>query len=220
MNDDRHEVIHFGLTFAVSADEPGALRSTIDALEMAAARVVFDPAQRVLVAGGGLGGTSLILALRHGPANVITYEPNRPIAELARAEIRVDGERLEWHVAALTGTPDLRRRFLPGHWVSGHLAGDDENLDNADPALEVSALEINIALERHGCRQLLLDVEGGEAEILEVLDWSRLDAAVIETHEDGWLPSRIAAAAWEAGLRLRTCTQRNDEYYVVGVSRA
>jgi hypothetical protein len=71
----------------------------------------------------------------------------------------------------------------------------------------VQTLALDQAVKMHGATALVLDIEGAEWAALRGLDWTPIQAAVVEVHEsiirrDGHEPGDIRAWMEGAGLRV------------------
>lgn len=153
----------------------GTMYAAWEGPEVEAARLVLYPHRRVLCAGFGLGLVAACVALHVGGAHyVIGYEPNSALWELAR-DVVVNGQRMDVYHACLGVETGLARLGDAQHW-QGRAA-------RQHPEGDVPMLSLREVLARHSVRQVVLDVEGGERELLLSLPSGALDGAVVEFHD-------------------------------------
>lgn len=162
---------------------------------------VLRPADRVLIAGGGLGWLALVAAAVVTPARVVVYEPNAERCRIIWGGLRIDDQWVcavhQGAVAATDGTVALARS--PEHWSMDTLANDGER---------VPGYALDTLIVRHQSTVLALDIEGGEHAVLPVSTLAGLRAAVIEVHRGDLAPILLHLAG--VGLRV-TATRRRDD---------
>ncbi|MCB8839398.1 FkbM family methyltransferase [Aurantimonas sp. VKM B-3413] len=151
--------------------------------EVRLARAVIGPHDRVLELGGGMGVVTSALAGIVGDAAVLTYEPNPAVVERARANLSLNGHAVEIRQRlcrpASTGATHAAFRLAEVFWASGLDRGEAEGR-----LIEVAVDPLETVIATHRATILVMDIEGGELEILETADLSPLRAMIFETHED------------------------------------
>ncbi|MEM7566702.1 MAG: FkbM family methyltransferase [Pseudomonadota bacterium] len=173
----------------------GILKGWYEASEVKVARALLKPEDRVVELGAGLGMVTCALSAIVGPANVIAFEPNAEIAPRARHHLALNGfdTRVEEGLcrprACLAQTQQARPespakarfRLAKAFWASGLEA---EGRDGGDgPLVDVAVRPLEDVLAAHRASILVMDIEGGEIEILEEADLTGLRAIALETHE-------------------------------------
>ena len=169
----------------------GMLKGWYEASEVRLARALLKPQDRVVELGAGLGVVSCTIASLIGPEALISFEANPAIAERARQNTRRNGFEA-WIEQAVcrprgvlgdtSGTATFR--LSEAFWASGLEDGTDapgRSPTTGHIDVPVRALEDVIA--EHRATVLVMDIEGGEIEILERADLSGLRALTFETHE-------------------------------------
>ncbi len=181
----------------------GILKGWYEASEVRVARALLTPEDRVVELGAGLGMVTCALSAIVGPANVIAFEPNTEIAPRARHHLALNGfdTRVEEGLcrprASLATAPDARSsdarsandtrpnkarfRLAKAFWASGLDAEGREGGDG--PLVDVPVRPLEDVLTEHRASVLVMDIEGGELEILEDTDLTGLRALAFETHE-------------------------------------
>ena len=191
----------------------GMLKGWYEASEVRLARALLQPGDRVVELGAGLGVVSCTIASLVGADALISFEANPEIAERARCNTAHNGfaVRVEQTVcrprAVLDETPGTASfRLSEAFWASGLEDGSDapgRSPNTGHIAVPVRPLEDVLA--EHRASVLVMDIEGGEIEILEETDLSGLRALTFETHEAHVGRSRTNAAirsACERGFEI------------------
>ncbi len=148
--------------------------------EVNAARAIIDKSDRVLELGSGLGVVACAISSIVGAANMVGFEPNGSVAARARRNLALNGfepriEELICRPAAAGGTSsDFYIADI--FWASSRDAGKGKRI-----SVPVTSLEDEIAA--HRANVLVMDIEGGEIEILERADLSPIRAIIFESHE-------------------------------------
>lgn len=155
-----------------------------EADEIAGALAVVRPGDRVLELGAGLGVVSAVVAARAQPAAVLSYEANPELIPHIRALHAANGlsDRIELRNAVLTAGPDqpptrtfhLRTSFLGSSLI------DDETRETRP--VEVPTADVEAVLAEFRPDVLIVDIEGGELELLTQTRLRGIRALVIELH--------------------------------------
>ncbi len=152
--------------------------------EIAGALAVTRPGDRVLELGAGIGIVGAVIARNRAPARMISFEANPNLVEHIEALYRLnrlDGV-IELRNQVLVAGPD-RPDTLPFHvhnsYLGSSLAGDGrkarETVDIPTAGFEALRQELRPDV-------IVMDIEGGELEILEHADLGGVRAMVIEFH--------------------------------------
>jgi FkbM family methyltransferase len=176
-----------GVTIAV---DPGWPRTILDKLydgsyELSEAQVLLAtlrPGDRYLELGAGIGVLTTIACRILGDGNGTAVEADPAFAEVAADTAERNGHRPAILNAALTNDGAPERRFYVCHdfWNSSLLPSSDAN-ETVVPARPFLA-----ELERTRATYLLVDIEGGEAELLAPELPTSVRAVCVEVH-----PNRI-----------------------------
>ncbi len=175
----------------------GILKGWYEASEVRVARALLTPEDRVVELGAGLGMVTCALSAIVGPAHVIAFEPNAEIAPRARHHLALNGfdTRVEEGLCRPRACLDAasgarssdarpakaRFRLAKVFWASGLDAEGREGGDG--PLVDVAVRPLEDVLTEHRATVLVMDIEGGELEILEKADLAGLRALAFETHE-------------------------------------
>lgn len=173
---------------------------------------VVRPGMRAIVAGGGFGWLACVTAAIVGPDHVTVYEAQPALATILGHNVRVDGRPLRVHRLALSDTTGDGWLWEHPYWAAASMSRDREAHGRKIP---VQTLALDQAVRMHGATALVLDIEGAEWAALRGLDWTPIQAAVIEVHEtiirrDGHEPGDIRTWLEGAGLRVVAEAVRAD----------
>lgn len=158
----------------------------------------------VLEIGCGAGFIATLCARRVGSERVTCYEANPALLPRIRATFAANGVSPTLVNAALGRDAGEVRLFVEREFVSSSLTprGPD-----AEP-VRVRMLPINEELRRIRPTCLVVDVEGGESELLPAIDWRGIRKLAIDLHPDviGEARARELVALLAAqGFRERRC---------------
>lgn len=151
----------------------------------------FGAGDRVLEVGSSIGAVSLVLGRTVGVENFIGYEANPELMPDALENFRANGLLLTYHTAVLRN----RVRGGAGGLVDFHINKDfwissltwvRETVRTVQ--VPVLCLEDEIAKFQANC--LMMDIEGGEYDLLEYADLNGIQKIFMELH---YWPSRERA---------------------------
>ena len=159
-----------------------------EAHEAQAAAKRVRTGNRVLELGGGVGYIASICAGLTDPKNVVTVEANPDMLPVIRANLDRNGYQdvtlIHGAVAGLDETKnpiDFERKKT--FWA-GRLAGEDSN---PDAVVQVPHLSLKALLNQYRPHVVIMDIEGAELDILEVMQTRHLfdpiRITLVETHE-------------------------------------
>lgn len=168
----------------------------------------------VMEIGAGIGFLSAYCAKRIGSERVFAYEANPALMELIERTYAANGVAPALHNAML-GEGAGRTPFYVGaeFWaataVKSAYAGERE--------IEVEQLDLNSEIARIRPSFLIIDIEGGEGELLPLADLSAVRKICIETHphvlgNDG--VTRLLALLFERGFVLDLGVVRKHVFYL------
>lgn len=188
-------------------------KGTYEAHECDLVERVARPGDRVLEIGTGIGLVSLVATRICGEGRVFSYEANPDLEPVIRGNFRLNG----W-------TPDLTMRAVTSHGrdlpffrcsnvisssvVDRNLAGDE---------IVVESLAIDDLIDERRPSVVVMDVEGGEVDLLSTADLSRVRILIVEMHPHivgeekiAMLVGNIEAKGFRlADARHKTCLFQN-----------
>jgi FkbM family methyltransferase len=177
----------------MDADEPrlaqaleALRRGTYEGRETRLAKALLRPGMRVMELGTCTGYVAMQAARIVGPQNVFCYEAHPDNADLARRHFAANGMAITLTHGVLAprrllgpAAPRSVTFYLSGSLVSSALTA--EGMRRARP-VEVARLCLEDEIARHAATVLIVDIEGGEVELLGEADLAGIDAIMMETH--------------------------------------
>jgi FkbM family methyltransferase len=147
----------------------------------------------VLEFGGGLGFVSTLCAKRIGSERVFCYEANPAMIQVIRATYKLNGVAPTL-TQGLLGDNDGEAELFVGEHFDG--ASAVPCLADAKK-VQVPAFAINPVIRRLRPTFLIMDIEGGERDLVPAIDFSGIQKMILELH-----PRRIG----DKGMRrVRQC---------------
>lgn len=148
----------------------------------------LEPGDVVLEIGAGVGFTSTLAARRVGDRNVFCYEANPALVERIRRTHSLNGVAPTVVNAVLGRGAGEARFYVRADFSTSSLVGSPD-----EPSVPVPQLDLDTELRRSGANCLVLDVEGAEAELVPLIDWTTIEKLVLELHPKILGPERTAA---------------------------
>ena len=172
-----------GVRIDVSAVDPvvvGFMRAgTYEAGELRALETALRPGDVVMELGTGIGLLSTFCAQRVGSGRVFTFEANPELEPLIRGTFRLNAVEPTLAMCLLGERPGEAEFYVhQAFW--GSTAVDRAG---AARSVRVPVRPLNEAIARIRPSLLLMDIEGGEAELLRFADLTGVDRIVGEFHE-------------------------------------
>jgi FkbM family methyltransferase len=172
----------------------------------------LEPGDRVMEVGAGIGFLSAYCARVLGDERVFAYEANPALLELvgvvhARNKVRPQV------IQALLGKGDGERDFFvePDYWASSLVRRSPKA-----QCVRIRQIDFNSELRRVAPSFLIVDVEGGEYELLRGADLSGVSKICLEIHPDvlgNAKVSELFAGLIGAGLALDFTLMRKNVFY-------
>jgi FkbM family methyltransferase len=197
-----------GVTLPVELGDPDTARLLwSERYERGEARCLvahLEAHDRVLEVGAGMGYLSTLCALRVGAAAVTAFEANpEQIPKIRRtyATNGVEPTLVHGLLAEGSGTSEF---FLEERFVSSSTVRRSEH----GRAIQVPRYDVNQEIARLRPTLLVMDIEGGEAELVPLVRWDEasIRKIVIELH-----PAVLGAAGTRAVIeRLQAAGFRED----------
>lgn len=139
---------------------------------------ILKQGYKVVELGTGLGFISLLAARICGSENVNTYEANRTIEPLIRENFRLNGIEPRLHMRAVTRDG----RKLSFNATDNIISSSSFDRGVSGKALEVDSIAFSEVLSHHSPDILVMDVEGGEYELLLSGDLGATKHILVELH--------------------------------------
>jgi FkbM family methyltransferase len=152
-------------------------------LEIKGSLRVVRPGDRVLELGAGLGIVGAVVARNARPAEVRSYEANPALIPHIEALYALNdlGGVNSVRNEVLVGGPD-RPPALPFHIAGSFLGSSLLPGENRRETVAVPTADLAGVMAGFRPEVLIIDIEGGEQDILRHIDLSGLRAVVIEFH--------------------------------------
>lgn len=157
-------------------------RTDYEAPEMAILTRTLEVSDRVLELGSGLGLLSIFCARRVGEVNVTTFEANPDMEPIIRKNYELNGVRPQLTMAMVGRSAGTRPFHIrKNFWASsGHAA----RAEGAARTVNVPVRALDDEIARCKPTYLIVDIEGGEAELFDSAILSGVRKILIETHPD------------------------------------
>jgi FkbM family methyltransferase len=172
----------------------------------------LEPGDKVMEVGAGIGFLSAYCARVLGGDRVFAYEANPALLEL----VGVVHARNKVHprvTQALLGEGDGERDFFvePDYWASSLVRRSAKA-----KCVRIRQIDFSSELRRVAPSFLIVDVEGGEYELLRNADLSAVSKLCLEVHPDVLGNARVSevfARLIAAGLALDFTLMRKNVFY-------
>ena len=161
---------------------------------------VLRPDDTVLELGGGIGTVAITCARIVGSERVHAYEANPEIESLVRDNYALNDVSPTLHVAMVGETAGTRTFYLGERFSRSSIYDCQEG----DRTVEVPVEPLSDVMAAIRPSVMVVDIQGGEAELVRYADFSELRVLLIELHPDitGMAEAtRIRRAIRAAGLR-------------------
>ncbi len=152
--------------------------------EIQGSLAVVQPGDTVLEIGIGLGVVGGVIATNCAPAAVHAYEANPELIDAINALYVLNGieDRIAVHNEVLvTGDdrPETIPFYLHNSFLGSSLIGDDNAKRRR---VDVPTRDFDATVSDLGANVLVMDIEGGELDLLRGADLSPFRAVVLEFH--------------------------------------
>jgi FkbM family methyltransferase len=139
---------------------------------------ILKQGQKVVELGTGLGFISMLAARICGPENVNTYEANLTIEPLIRENFRLNGVEPRLHMRAVTRDG----RKLSFNAADNIISSSSFERGVSGKALEIDSVAFSEVLRIHSPDVLIMDIEGGEYELLMSAHLGPIKHILVELH--------------------------------------
>lgn len=167
----------------------------------------------VMEIGAGIGFLSALCAKVTGSERVFAYEANPQLMEVIKFVHQINGVAPSIH-NVLLGEGEAERTFWleKDYWASSLIKGSVD----ATP-IKVGQIDLNQEIERIKPSFLIIDIEGGEYDLLRQACLDPVRKIVIELHPHALGYARISEMlGWlfAAGFALDTSNTRKNVFYL------
>jgi FkbM family methyltransferase len=147
----------------------------------------------VLEFGGGLGLVSTLCAKRIGSERVFCYEANPAMIHVIKDTYRTNGVSPSLSHGLLGTADGMAELFVGAHFYSASAISFSSDAKK----IQVPSFAINSVIHQVRPTFLIMDIEGGERDLVPAIDFSGIRKVLIELH-----PGRIGD---EGVRRVRQC---------------
>jgi len=167
----------------------------------------------VMEIGAGIGFLSSLCAKIVGDTNVFAYEANPQLIDLMRHVHQINEVSPKINNGLLGNGKSTRTFWLEkDYWASSLIQGSSD----ATP-IQVEQIDFNEELNKIRPSFLIVDIEGGEYDLLRHADLTHVEKIVIEVHPHalGYTKiSEIFGWLFDAGFALDTSNPRKNVFYL------
>jgi FkbM family methyltransferase len=172
-----------GVWLEVAADASAVHRREVYAerYERGEARCVLlglAPDDVVMEIGAGIGFVSTLCARRVGSSRVTCYEANPELLPRIRETFAANGVAPDLVNAVLAREAGEAELFVEGEFVASSVRERSRDAR----AVRVPQRAVNEELRRVRPSCLVIGIEGGESELLPMIDWTGVYKLVLEVH--------------------------------------
>ena len=172
-------------------------QGTYEEKEVRAAKRIVRKDDVVLELGGGIGYMSTVAAKLCGARTVHTFEANPTLLPYMRAMHAENGvsDRVTIH-NALLGAPDTPPQtfYIRENFVASSLDADSAPYQ---ATAQIEVRDLNATLRTLAPTVLICDIEGAEAHLFPMGDFSMLRAVIVELHPQ-WIHQAGVQAVFDA----------------------
>lgn len=176
-------IVHHGIRLVMDDSLPATVRRSLyrgeyEGGELAAVRQFLRDDDVVLELGAGIGFITLYCAARVGADRVFSFEANRRLEPLLQSNFRENRlyPHLEFAILAQDeGEVDFH--LEDEYWSSSRIRRTDDAL-----AVRVPSKSVNREIRRIDPTFLIMDIEGGEVELVPLIDFHHIQRVMIELH--------------------------------------
>lgn len=140
----------------------------------------LKPGDRVLELGAGVGVTAMKVAKMLGEDAIYPYELNPYLVTWAEDNFRRNGFDIKVRQTALVGDENVKEldfHIREDFWASSLLKPSQPH-----KTIKVKAAPVNEAIRNHSINTLLIDIEGGERDLLPAIDMAPIQKIIMEIH--------------------------------------
>lgn len=172
----------------------------------------IEPGERILEVGGGMGFMAAFAARQAPDVHSVVYEANPGLVPVARDTMALNRVGFDFRNAMLgerSGTAEFH--VHEAFWASSAAHRSDDST-----SIEVAVHDVNAVLAEHEFTMLVMDIEGGEIDLVPAMDLDTVTRVVIETHPS--VTGKRSVRALLKGLHRRfgfATTQHVEDVYLL-----
>ena len=177
---------------------------------------VLQSSDRVMEIGAGIGYLSTYCAKLVGSSNVTAFEANPALIDKIEATYHLNGVSPEVRNTLSSDESGSQITFYvePSFWSSS-----THKRSESAQEVKVTTSNINHVIQELTPSMLLIDIEGGEAELVEMIDFdcSSIDKIIIELHPHvigDSTCSRVLKVLFEQGFDMNFSMSRFPVLYL------
>jgi FkbM family methyltransferase len=141
---------------------------------------VLEKEDRVMELGGGIGLISTFCSLRVGSENVVSYEGNPKMVEKIKRTYELNGVSPTINNIILAGSEGSIDFCLKEDFWSSSTVEREGRFEK----IRVGTRDVNGEIISHKSTFMVIDIEGGEDELLPIIDFTPIKKILIEFHPD------------------------------------
>ena len=149
-----------------------------EAQEATALQGILQMGDKVLEVGAGIGFLGILASKIVGSNNVLSYEANPHLIKTIRSNLLLNNCSLTIRNCILADSVGYRKFYLEKNFWSS----STHVRENTTAAINVPTENIFDVLNEFQPNVLIMDIEGGEAELLPLVDISNIQKIIIEIH--------------------------------------
>jgi len=153
-------------------------RGSFESPETRIISATLNPSDVVLEIGAGIGYISILCAKMIGGENVYCYEANPSLIPIIEENCRLNNVKLNISNTILSKKDGYRDFFVMPEYFSSSMI---KRSDCAEP-VSVKTININNELNTISPTYLIIDIEGGEKELVYLIDYNGVKKICIEVH--------------------------------------
>jgi len=176
----------------------------------------IEPGERILEVGGGLGFMAAFACLQAPDVQAVVYEANPGLVGVAEHTKRLNNVDFDFRNAML----GAQRGTAEFHVHAAFWASSASHESSDSTTIDVPMHDVNQVLREQDFTMLVMDIEGGEIDLIPEMNLESISRVVIETH-----PSVTGAKSVSKMLRhlkrnygLRP-QQERDEVFLLAQDR-
>ncbi|MCD6298054.1 MAG: FkbM family methyltransferase [Deltaproteobacteria bacterium] len=180
--------------------------------EVAILSKVLKPTDKVLEIGSGLGFLTIFCAKQIGSENVVAYEANPLLVDKIKENFSLNNVNPDIRNAVLDDIESEVDFFVEdSFWSSSTVRRSDEA-----KVIKVKTRDINDTLLDTQPNFIIMDIEGGEKELIYKINFDSIDKLLIEIHPHvigNTQATSIIAYLFEKGFELDFALSKGNVFY-------
>lgn len=173
---------------------------------------VLYPTDKVLEIGSGLGFLTIFCAKRIGGKNIVTYEANSHLIDKIKENFSINNVNPNIQNGILGDANSETDFFIEdSFWSSSTI-----KRSNGAKVVKVKTKNINnVLLDTHS-NFIIMDIEGGEKELIYKINFDMVDKLLIEIHPHvigNTQATKIIAYLFKKGFELDFTVSKDNVFY-------